>query len=114
VERLTGQLTSAEARATAAERQQSKTVALLGAAQRGLQEKVAELNRANRNLAALRNELQATQQQGLALQDALTAAAEQQQNATLQIETLTEQLVDMRARLARANNRIDELRAAKN
>ena len=111
VQRLTGQLASAETRAHAAERQQNQTVALLGAAQRGLQDKVAELNRAMKNLAALRNELQATQQQGLAMQAALTAAAEQQQNATLQIDALTEQLVDMRARLARANNRIDELRA---
>ncbi len=114
VQNIAAQLSGAEARAGAAERLQNQTAALLGAAQRGLKEKVAELAKAAQTLASVKNRLNDSQQQTAALQAALTTAAEEQQNAIFQIGALTEQLVDMRARLARANNKIDELRAAKN
>lgn len=114
VQKIAAQLTGAEARAGAAERLQNQSAALLGAAQRGLKEKEAALSRSAQYLAALKNRLGETQQQVVALQAALTSAEEDQQNATFQIGALTEQLVEMRARLARANNRIDELRAGRN
>ena len=113
VQMISAQLDGAEARAGAAERAQSQISALLGAAQRALSLKNAELGRAAQSLAALNFRLVATQQQVVTLQTALKATAEDQQNATLQIGVLTEQLADMRARLARANDRIDELKAGK-
>ena len=114
VQNISAQLTGAEARAGAAERTQNQTAALLGAARRAISQKDAELGRSAQNLAALNHRLVAAQQQVVTLQTALNVTAEDQRNANFQIGTLTEQLAVTRARLARANNRIDELRAGRN
>ena len=106
-------LATAKAKATAAEKANSQTTARLETAQRALREKDAALGRSAHDVAVLSKQL-ATQRADLAtLQGALNAAIDQQQDTNLEVVALIQELEETRARLARANKRIEELRGGR-
>jgi hypothetical protein len=108
------QLAAAKAKASAAERANTQTTARLEAAQRALREKDAELARAARDMAALRQQFAGLQAHQRETQAALDAALAEQQGTNLEVAALIQQLTETRARLARANKKIEELQALRN
>jgi len=106
------QLAAAQTKTHAAERANNQTTALLGAAQRALSAKDIELAKSAQDVALLNQQVTTMQGQLGAFQGALVAAATKEAKAKKDVAALTAELVEMRGRLARANTKIDELRAA--
>lgn len=106
-------LAAAKAKASAAEKANSLITALFETAQRALREKDAALSRSAHDIAALRKQITAQQADLGALQTALDATIDQQQDTNLEVAALIQELEETRARLARANKRIEELRSGR-
>lgn len=106
-------LAAAKAKASAAERANNQTAALLKAAQRALREKDAALGRSAQDMAALRQQSSGLHEHLRVLQAALDAAMAEQQGTNLEVAALIQQLTETRARLARAEKKIEELRGVR-
>ena len=111
---VAARLADSETRATAAERISNRTAAQYADAQSALRQQDVALKRATQETAVLHQQLTTVQGQAQQLQGALAEATRLEQAAYAQIDTMSAQLADMKARLVRANKKIDDLKAGGN